>query len=85
MVEKKKKKWSHILIRWLGSAGACVGGATRLHHPVSALKAAYFRIRRQIFLVSIERNQKQSVDAKWTEGGFKENPMKLVSLQRVPT
>lgn len=57
MVEKKKKKWSHILIRWLGSAGACVGGATRLHHPVSALKAAYFRIRRQIFLVSIERNQ----------------------------
>lgn len=36
MVEKKKKKWSHILIRWLGSAGACVGGATCLHHPVSA-------------------------------------------------
>lgn len=57
MVEKKKKKWSHILIRWLRSAGACVGGATRLHHPVRALKAAYFRIRRQIFLVSIERNQ----------------------------
>lgn len=57
MVEKKKKKVVTYFnqMAWVSWG---VGRATCVHHPVSApLKAAYFRIRKQMFLVSIERNQ----------------------------
>lgn len=78
---KKKKK---VVTYFNQMVGVSWGVCGRSYVSASSGQC-YFRIRRQIFLVSIERNQKQSVDAKWTEGGFKENPMKLVSLQRVPT
>ena len=51
MAEKKKKVVTYFNlmagVRWV------VGGATCLNHLVRALKAAYFRIRKQIFWVSI--------------------------------